>query len=247
MDRQWLARAVSAVRDDDLAVGGQPAVPNAVERLDALLRSWAIGFASRRHDVESSALTHGRRGLHADECAAFLRALDNRQLHVDSAGFVVPLCAAPKPGQKPYALCCKSGTGVGVNLEYVIQLGVLAELATVSGWPRERLCMELGEFDAAALDEGGTPAVLVEAKARATGPDSLETLLGKWIGFGEQAIIPTRGENAANKYLELLAATQLRPEVTVLLVAAGARWWLTAARSGDTVILSTLASAHGSP
>lgn len=205
-------------------------VRDCVERMDALLRAWAIGFRSRRTDVTSASLRHGRRGLHEDECGTFLRALDARQLHVDSAGYVTPLCAEPKHGQQPYALCCRDGEAVTVNLEYIIQLGALAELASL-GWTRERLRVELGEFDAACLGSDGSPQVLMEAKARVVGPDGLASLLRKWLALREAGSI-VRGENAANKYVELLRITEERPEVDVLLVAAGARWWLTAHRDG---------------
>lgn len=216
---------------------------DAVERMDALLRAWAVGFRSRRVDVMSASLRHGRRGLHADECSAFLRALDARHLHVDSAGYVTPLCAEPKSGQQPYALCCRQGDAVTVNLEYVIQLGAVAELAAL-GWTRERLRVELGEFDAACLDSDGSPAVLMEAKARVGGPDGLASLLRKWLVLSESDPVP-RGENAANKYLELLRITEGRSAVDVLLVAAGARWWLTARRDGPFRLLFRTSRARG--
>jgi hypothetical protein len=224
----WVGAAVNAASDDQVLAEGVPRLASPVQRLDALLRAWPEGFCARRPDVETAAFRHGRRGLHPDECAAFLRALDQRLLHVDSAGYVVPLCAAPKPGQKPYALCCKDGAGVGVNLEYVIQLGVLAELATQHRYPNHQLRMELGEFDAAALNADGSPAVLMEAKARATGgSDTLDRLLLKWLRYADGPT-PQRGENAANKYVELNAVAQQNGPVTVLLVAAGAHWWITA-------------------
>jgi hypothetical protein len=243
LTKEWIHEAVQAAADGQLVLDGAQAVPGAVERLDALLRGWAIGFHARRPDVRSPTLHHGRRGLHPDECAAFLRGLDLRLLHVDSAGYVVPLCADPKPNQSPYALCCKDGDGVGVNLEYVIQLGVLCELSSVYGWPRHQLRMELGEFDAAALHLDGSPTILMEAKARVTGgDDTLERLALKWLGFAEDPA-PTHRENAANKYVELLAvATKIGP-VGVLLAAAGARWWLTA----EVAEPGKLAFAIGSP
>ncbi len=117
VDEAWLAAATA-----EAASEGSVEVRDAVERIDALLRAWAVGFRART-DVTSASLRHGRRGLHADECGTFLLALDVGQLHVDSAGYVTPLCAEPKPGQKPYALCCRDGDAVTVNLEYFIQLG----------------------------------------------------------------------------------------------------------------------------
>jgi hypothetical protein len=231
--REWVAAAVLAAAGDQLVLTGAALVPHPVERMDALLRAWAIGFHSRRPDVASAQLQHGSRGLHPDECASFLRALDARLLHVDSAGYVVPLCAEPKPGQTPYALCCKDGSTVGMNLEYIIQLGVLAELAMLYRWPTSQLRMELGEFDASAVDAQGKPAVLMEAKARASGgPDTLDRLLLKWLAYAEGPT-PTRGTNASNKYVELLSVVQATGPVKVLLAAAGARWWLQAVPAGD--------------
>lgn len=226
VDEAWLAVATAEAASDEPVE-----VPDAVERTDALLRAWAVGFRSRRADVTTAALRHGPRGLHADECGAFIRAVDARQLHVDSAGYVTPLCAEPKRGQQPYALCCRAGDGVTVNLEYVIQLGVVAELATL-GWTRSRLRVELGEFDAACLDSDGRLELLMEAKARVAGQDGLASLVRKWLLLsGAEAVVG--GENAANKYLELLRITEEQPEVNVLLAAAGARWWLTARRDGE--------------
>ncbi len=104
VDEAWLLAAPAEVGSE-----GPVEVPDAVERMDAVLRAWAVGFRSRRADVTSASLRHGQRGLHADECSTFLHALDTGQLHVDSAGYVTPLCAEPKRGQHPYALCCRDG------------------------------------------------------------------------------------------------------------------------------------------
>ena len=167
VDAAWIAAALDQCSDRQLIAPGQDSVPSAVERVDSLLQAWAVGFAARRHDVVSSNLVHGKRGLHDDECAALLRALDSRLVHVDSAGYARPIGLNAQPNRQPYALCCKSTTGVGVNLEYIIQLGVLAEMHSVLGWPLASLRMELGEFDLAVAGENGDPLIVVEAKARA--------------------------------------------------------------------------------
>jgi hypothetical protein len=52
-------------------------------------------------------------------------------------------------------------------------------------------------------------------------------LLLKWLRYADGPT-PQRGENAANKYVELNAVAQQNGPVTVLLVAAGAHWWITA-------------------
>lgn len=239
IDELWLQAAVSAVVQDQQVGVGQEPVSDPVARVDALFRGWAVGFAAERADVETAAFAVGSRGWHPDECAALLRGLDARRLHIDSAGYAWPLCAEPKPGQGRYALCCKSGGGVTVNQEYLIQLGAVAELNQLHGWPSERLRVELGEFDAAALDDSGTSVLLMEAKCRAAGPtssaDTLERLLRLWFSYARDGA-PDRGTNAANKYLYLRERATDSP-VTVLLVAAGARWWLRASRPGDAVVL----------
>jgi hypothetical protein len=116
-------------------------------------------------------------------------------------------------------LCCRQGDAVTVNLEYVIQLGAVAELAAL-GWTRERLRVELGEFDAACLDSDGSPAVLMEAKARVGGPDGLESLLRKWLVFSESGSVP-RGRtpptstwscSASQKGVRQSMSSSLRPE-----------------------------------
>ena len=238
IDELWLQATANAVVQDQLVGAGQEPVRDPVARVDALFRGWAVGFAAEPADVETAAFTVGSRGWHPDECAALLRGLDTRRLHIDSAGYAWPLCAEPKPGQGRYALCCKSGSGVTVNLEYLIQLGAVAELNQLHGWPSERLRVELGEFDAAALDDSGTSVLLMEAKSRAVDPrpsaDTLEKLLRMWLSYARDGA-PIHGTNAANKYLYLRERVTGGP-VTVLLVAAGARWWLRATRRDDAVV-----------
>jgi hypothetical protein len=239
IDDIWLRAAASAVLEDQLLGAGLEPVRDPVARVDSLFRGWAVGFTAERPDVETADFNVGSRGWHPDECAALLRGLDTRRLHIDSAGYAWPLCAQPKPGQGRYALCCKSGNGVTVNHEYLIQLGAVAELNQLHGWPPQRLRVELGEFDAAALDESGTSVLLMEAKCRAADPrpsaDTLARLLRLWLSYARDGA-PIRGTNAANKYLYLRDRVADGP-VTVLLVAAGARWWLRATRRSDAVIL----------
>jgi hypothetical protein len=240
IDHEWVTNAAESASDGPILLPGHHEVAEPVSRIDALFRAWAVGFAAQRSDVLSAEFTPSSRGWHPDECASILRALDSRRVHVDSAGYAWPLCAEPKPGQTRYAFCCKSGTGVTVNLEYLIQLGAVAELNEVYGWPVEQLRVELGEFDGAALEGGGArPLLLMEAKCRATDPrpssDTLEKLLRAWLVYAEGPP-PHPGSNAANKYLYLLEQTTEGP-VEVLLVAAGARWWLRASRrDGGSVV-----------
>ena len=91
---EWIRQAVLNASDE--AASGVAPVPHAVERLDMLLRAWAVGLAAQREDVQGATLRLGRRGLHQDEAAAFLRALDLGLLHVDSAGYATSMCSRPK-------------------------------------------------------------------------------------------------------------------------------------------------------
>ena len=125
----------------------------------------------------NSEATTGSRGLHPDECASFLRGLDAGQLHVDSAGFVTPNAARPKPVGGRYALCCKSDPGVTVNTEYIIQLGAVGELVSWWGSRPEDLQVEMTEFDLVGFGPTDGVVLAVEVKARVTGADSLERLL----------------------------------------------------------------------
>ena len=90
-----------------------------------------------------------------------------------------------------------------------------------------------------------TPLVVMEAKCRRTGQDTLAQLLLKWLGFAaaEDPPVRGRGRNAEHKYLDLLELTEDRPTVGVLLVADGTRWWMTAER----LIGHRPESAEGSP
>lgn len=225
IDASWV-RARAAESDP------VPIDEGAEERFDRLLHGWATNFAALRPDVSSGVFRHGHRGLGADETTAFLRGMDAGQLWVDEAGFVVPNCVRPKQGQTPYALCCKSGDGVSINLEYVIQLGVMAELHRDLGWPREQLRVELGEFDGSIVHENAEPLIVMEAKCRRTGTDSLSQMLLRWLRFAQEEDPPIRGRgrNAEHKYLDLLRLTAERPTIGVLLVADGARWWMQATR-----------------
>ena len=147
-------------------------------RLWALLIERAAGFAAAREDVLTANLLPPRRGLGRDESSSFLRAVDEGFAVVDRAGYVtLPMVQQKKPVGR-YALFSKSGAGVSVNLEYLVQVGATAELVLDHGWSSDRVGFERGEFDAVAYDEeGGRVAMAMEAKARPTGPDSLEKLV----------------------------------------------------------------------
>jgi hypothetical protein len=92
------------------------------------LTEYADGFARGRADVASPDLIWPRRGLLPDEAASFLRALDDGFIAVDDAGYVALPSVRSKRPEDRYSLLSKSGQGVSLNLEYLIQVGATAEL-----------------------------------------------------------------------------------------------------------------------
>ena len=140
IDQDWLDRVVRG-HTTRLDPSGS------VERLEVLLRQWAQGFAARREDVLSGELATPRRGLLADEASSFLRAVDLGVAQVDDAGFVTLRTVRPKRPPGRYALFSKLGPGVGLNLEYLIQVGAMAELLLDHGWPADSIDFERGEFE----------------------------------------------------------------------------------------------------
>ena len=124
---------------------------DAVTRLKALVLGWAIAFAEHRTDIESPTITWPRRGLLDDEARSFLRAIDKGLAQVDDAGYVSLPTVRPKTPPGRYALLGKSGFGVSINLEYLIQIGTTAELVLDHGWTPQAIDFERGEFDAVAV------------------------------------------------------------------------------------------------
>ena len=184
------------------------------------------GFSEVRADVASPTITWPRRGLLDDEASSFLRALDSGFVSVDGAGFVVlPTVRAKTPAGR-YALLSKSGSGVSINLEYLIQIGATAELVMDHGWSPADIDFERGEFDAVGVGPGDRVLLVMEAKARVSGPDSLEKLLTSWMLMAEDPSIDLNN-NAGRKYRELQRLCQ-SGRVVVWLVAEGARWTLIA-------------------
>ncbi|WP_369192243.1 hypothetical protein [Streptomyces sp. R08] len=220
----------------DLETAADVRCPGAVGRLEVLLQAWAVGFAAVRSDVVSPDLAASRRGLRADEAAGFLAALDARVLHVDSAGFVVPQAFRPKPSGGRYALFSRSGRGVAVNLEYLIQMAAAAELLVDHGVAGEDLCFEQGEFDAVVEDSGGLPVLAMEAKARVEGTDGLLELLNSLLRLGVNPQAAAR-TNHRRKYAALLDMTAGGP-VVLWLVANGARWAFDARVGAGTLRLT---------
>lgn len=226
IDESWLSEALGSVvvHSND---------GEAVERLHALLEGWAVGFAEQRPDVVSSRLALPRRGLLPDEAGSFLRALDQGLVGVDEAGFSTLPTVRPKKPQGRYALLGKHGSGVSIHLEYLIQIGATAELVLDHGWPPDTLDFERGQFDALGYDSDGRVCLAMEAKARITGADSLESMMRFWF----RAIADPQLDlmnNSGRKLLELKRLCRSGP-VVVWLVAEGARWSLRADRREDQV------------
>jgi hypothetical protein len=228
VDRDWLATQLAGVRAP---------VPSSseVDAMWALLEDRAPGFRRVKDGVESTEIVRPRRGLLHDESASFLRAVDAGIAVVDEAGYItMPTVMAKSPIGR-YALFSRSGTAMSINLEYVIQVGTTAELILDHGWPAHRVGFERGEFDAVAFDETGRVVLAMEAKARATGPDSLEKLVRAWIGFGNDPDADL-ANNAGRKWRELTKLCTQGP-VTVWLVADSARWSVRASLDQGRVVL----------
>lgn len=225
MDEKWLAKQLRETRPDN------PESPS-VGEMQALLVERAEVFAVRRPDVISPTLVMPRRGLRHDESTSFLRAVGEGIALVDEAGYVTMPTVRQKAPIGRYALFSKSGTGVSVNLEYIIQIGATAELILDHGWPSQQVGFEQGEFDAVTYDEtAGRIVLAMEAKARAVGSDSLEKLVRAWLGFVSDPAADLNN-NAGRKWRELAKLCRDEP-VVVWLVADGARWILTARAGAD--------------
>jgi len=93
----------------------------------SVLEERADVFAAARPDVVSSTIVMPRRGLPHDESASFLRAVSAGIAHVDEAGYVTLATVRQKTPVGRYALFSKSGNGISVNLEYIVQIGATAE------------------------------------------------------------------------------------------------------------------------
>lgn len=219
MDLTWLAR--------QLEVGFQDETESeAVATMRAFLEDRAAGFAAARPDAASSNIMMLRRGLGPDESASFLRAVSAGIAEVDEAGYVTLPSVRQKTPIGRYALFSKTRSGISVNLEYIIQIGATAELVLDHGWPAAQVGFEQGEFDAVTYDPEGRIVLVMEAKARTTGPDSLDKLVRAWIQFMGHPDADLNN-NAGRKWRELTRLCLGGP-LTVWLVADKARWTLTA-------------------
>jgi hypothetical protein len=125
---------------------------------------------------------------------------------------------------------------VSINLEYVIQIGATAELVLDPGWSPSDIDFERGEFDAVGVGPGDRVLLVMEAKARVSGLDSLEKLLTSWMSMAEDPRLDMNN-NAGRKYRQLQRLCR-SGRVVVWLVAEGARWTLIAETVDGSVRLT---------
>lgn len=207
----------------------------AVRELWQLLEDRAAGFARVKEGVESTEIINPRRGLHDDEATSFLSAVAPGLAVVDGAGYVTLPTVRQKLPVGRYALFSRSGTAMSVNLEYLIQIGTTAEFVLDHGWPADPVGFERGEFDAVSYDSTGRVDTAMEAKARATGSDSLEKLVASWIRFAADSAADLNN-NAGRKWRELVRCCESGP-VDVWLVADSVRWSLAARLQDERLLL----------
>lgn len=209
--------------------------------VEHLLETWADGFARRcraegdhaRDATRDGTLSLGRRGLQRDECVAFLRTWRAGYVEVRIDGsFTLPGLGTCPPELN---LLSRNEDGTSLNTEYLIQIGVIAELIEDHGWAPGELAFEQGEFDALGHRDGRVQ-LAVEAKARAdaTDPDGLARLEAS---FRRSAEDPAHQAppNHARKWTALRAFLEHGP-LDVLLVASGARRWLRAQAGPDGTV-----------
>ena len=166
VDSAWVDAHIAAIGIADK----EPESPE-VGEMQRLLVGWAEAFSHVRPDVQSDKLALSGRGLLHDEARSFLNAVRDGSVKVDDTGHFTLTCARTKSAGGQYSLLSKNGSGVALNLEYVIQVGATAELAREHGWPKGELDFERGEFDTLGYGPDGRVLLAMEAKCRARGSD----------------------------------------------------------------------------
>ena len=231
----------------DLAVQlvppGAVLIDEPIPRFSELIATPAVEFCKKRygHNVE---LRFNKRGLHPDDTAAFIRAVEGRHIELTGMGSFRITSCKPKPGGNRYSLFTENRWNddfyVSLNTENLIHFGAASELHSAYDWAPDQIDVEVGEFDARA-SIGGRVALLMEAKARIRGSDSLALLLESFLTFAKQPEPPEAKCNHSRKYVELLKQTEAGP-ILLWLVAAGARWCFIATRVADRIELEETAS-----
>lgn len=224
-----------------------------VDEVRRLVRGWAAGFASncrknpspgekRRRDLErKETLTEGKGGLQPDECRAFLRSYGAGLVRVDPDGcFSMP---EERTHKHTLHLVGRDGDHLRLHTEYLTQIGAYGELVLDHGWSRHALAFEMGEFDilgfAATPDLHERAALLVEAKARISGGDSLFSLREAFIAKSADPAFLMSAHNHRRKWDELEAKTQGGLSF-LWLVASGARWSFLARRVGSRMLIDSV-------
>ncbi len=202
---------------------------------DAFAEACRSGRAKPARDTKTAANDAGREGqlvrvdAQPDECAAFLRALDQGLVHVKPTGRFWATTA--RRTSRNLHLVGRSGTATALHTEYLIHIGAYAELILDHGWAPASLDFECGAFDV----EGGDHRLLllVEAKARVDGPtsDTLKALRNALLSRARDPSV-VLSVNHRNKWDRLVVLTKGGP-VWLWLVADDARWSYVVRRHGD--------------
>jgi hypothetical protein len=218
---------------------GGTAIVDSTARVKGLMDKMAPTFALEHYGC-AVPLRVGARGLHPDDAAAFLRAIDAGLVVVEPNGSFQSKACRPKKGGGRYSLFTANRLNddfyISLNTEYLIHFGAATELVTTWGWNSDQVEVEVGEFDARAW-KNDKVQVAMEAKARVEGQDGLAPLLSSFLNFAKMSDPPQAVDNHSRKYVELLRLAEDGP-LHLWLVAAGARWTFVAERVGNHIELS---------
>jgi hypothetical protein len=221
-----------------IPVGGTAIVDPDIRIQNLLDKLWPV-FALENYD-HAVPLRLGTRGLHTDDAASFLRAVDAGLIIIEPNGLFQPQACRPKKGGGRYSLFTANRWNddlyVSLNTENLIHFGAATELVTSWGWNSDQVEVEVGEFDARVW-KNGKVQVAMEAKARVEGQDGLASLLRSFLKFAQMPEPPQAVDNHSNKYVELLRLAEDGP-LHLWLVAAGARWAFVAERAGNRIELN---------
>jgi hypothetical protein len=188
----------------------------------AQLSMWASTFARERG--LPSAVLRLDPPLHIDEADGLALALGATMVDIQPDG-VFRLAGAQK-AKGPYNLFSR-GPAPALNREYLVQIAAFAELVMRHRWPARRVAFEYDALDLAAIDAGGHPVVLAEAKRDAASLDRMLADIGR--ATREQVAAP-----ASTTQRKVAALARLCPAV-FWAVAPGVRWAFDVAVDDDGV------------